>query len=97
MGSATIQGQLRGTGPHYWAEAAAETLARRSFGDLADADVVRSGGHVMPASGFGRRDLLCKLPGGGGSFGIVPRLEFSRYPVPAIVGRPCSQNVRPAR
>ena len=97
MGSAAVRGHRWGTGPHDWAEVAAETLVRLSRGALADADVVRSGGHVMPASGFGRWDLLRRLRGGRGNFGIVSRLEFTLYQVLAIPGGPCYQHVRPAR
>jgi hypothetical protein len=35
--------------------------------------------------------------GGCGNFGIVSRFEFTRYPVLAIPGGPCNQDVRPAR
>jgi hypothetical protein len=97
MGSATVQGHLQGTGPHDWAEVAPATLVRLSCGDLIGADVVRADGHVMPASGFGRRDLLRRLRGGGGDFGMVPRFEFTFYRVLAILGGVCNQNVRPAR
>jgi hypothetical protein len=97
MGSAAVRGHRWGTGPHDWAEVAAETLVRLSCGALADADVVRSSGHVMPVSGFGRRDLLRGLRGGRGNFGIVPRFELTLYRVLAIPGGPCNQNVRSAR
>jgi hypothetical protein len=58
------------------------------------ADAVRADGDVMPASGFERRGLR---GGGGGTFGIVSRLEFTLCPVSAIVGGLRNQHVRPAR
>ena len=39
MGSAAVRGHRWGTGPHDWAEVAAETLVRLPCGALADADV----------------------------------------------------------
>lgn len=97
MGSAAVRDHRWGTGPHDRAEVAAETLARLPCGAPADADVVRSSGHVMPASGFGRRDLLRRLRDGRVNFGIASRLEFTLYRVLAIPGGPCNHNVRPAR
>ncbi len=91
MGSATVPGQLRGTGPRYWAEVA-ETLVRLSWGNLAAADVVRADGHVMPGHGFERRGLR-----GGGSFGIGSHVGVTFSPVPAISGGLRRKHVRPAR
>jgi hypothetical protein len=97
MESATVQGQLWGTGPYDWAEVAAETLLRLFCGDLVGGDVARTDAGVIPASGFEWWDLLRRLRGGGGNFGIVSRFEFTFYPVLAILGGLRNQNVRQAR
>jgi hypothetical protein len=96
MESAAVRGQLWGTGPLDWTEVAG-ALVRPSWGNLAGADVVRADGDVIPASGFERWDLSRGLRGGGGNFGIVSRLEFTLYLVPAILVGLRNQNVRPAR
>lgn len=96
MGHAAVQDHRWSTGPHDRAGVAFETLTRRSFGDLADADIARSGGHVMPANGFGRRDLRRAPCAGRRNFGIVSRFELTRYPALAISGGLCGQNIRPA-
>jgi hypothetical protein len=96
MGSATVQGQLLGTGPHDWAEVA-ETLVRLSYGNLAGADVATADGDVIAASEIDRWDLVRGLRGGGGNFGIGSRFEFTLHPVSAILGGLRNQNIRPAR
>jgi hypothetical protein len=46
MGSATVQGPLWGTGPHDWAEFAAEMLVRLFCGALAGATVAGTDGQA---------------------------------------------------
>ena len=97
MGSATIQDDLRDTGPHDRAEVAAGTLARESGSDPAGAGVVTADGDNEPHREIECHDLLRRHHAGDGSCRIMSRFELALYAVPAIPGEPCSQNVRPAR
>ena len=87
MGHAAVQGHRWRTGPHDRVGVAFETLARRSFGDMADADFARSGGHVMPRR---RPRAGCR------NSGIVSRFELTRYQTLAISGGLRGRHVRPA-
>ena len=57
-----------------------------SCDNLAGADVVTADGDVIPAGELERPDLLWRLRGGGGNFGIVSRFEFTLQPVSTILG-----------
>lgn len=67
--------------------AGGDTAGRGLFGTACDnligAQIVTAGGDVLELGAGRNEDLYWAIRGGGGNFGVVTRLDFRLYPVPA--------------